>query len=216
MEITYLGHSGFKIKSGASVLVDPWLTGNPTAAFAADEINGIDVLLVTHGHPDHVGDSQSIARRTGAVFVSVVELAGSDEVQGIGMNYGGTVTVSELPITMVKAEHSVGGGDSAGFIWKQGGKTLYHMGDTSLFSDLKLIGELYRPDIVFMPIGGHYTMGPDHAALAVEWLAPEIVIPMHYATFPILEPNADRFAAEVALRCKTKTVVLTPGQTFDI
>jgi len=216
MEITYLGHAGFRIDSGVTVIVDPFLTGNPRAGMAADAIGKADILLVTHSHPDHVGDSHAIAKRTGAVVVSVPEAAPSDEVTGIGMNFGGTVTVKDIPITMVKAEHSVGGGDSAGFVWKQGGRVLYHMGDTSLFSDMKLIGELYRPDVVFVPIGDHYTMNPEQAAMAVQWLKPKVAIPMHYGTFPFLVQSADGFAAAARKGSGAEVLVFSPGETKSL
>jgi len=213
MEVTYLSHSGFKLTSEVKVIVDPWFSGNPKAVAGADSITSADIVLVTHGHPDHVGDSHSIAKRTGAVLVSVPELGVGDEIQGIGMNFGGTITVKGIPISMVKAEHSVGGGDAAGFVWKQEGKVFYHMGDTSLFSDIRLIGELYSPDVVFVPIGDHYTMNPDHAALAIKWLNPKLAIPMHYATFPILTQSADGFVKAVKGASKAEVLVFAPGET---
>ena len=130
MKITYLGHSGFLVESEVTVVIDPFLTGNPRAGMTADQIEKADIVLVTHTHPDHQGDSLSIAKRTGATLVSVPELDAGDEIAGIGMNFGGTVTVKGVQVSMVKAEHSCGGGDAAGFVWEQGGKVLYHMGDT--------------------------------------------------------------------------------------
>lgn len=213
MKITYLGHSGFLVESDVTVVVDPFLTGNPKAGVTADSIRKADLVLVTHGHPDHVGDSHAIAKRTGAVLLSVPELSPDDEIQGLGMNFGGTVSVRGLPVSMVKAEHSVAHGDAAGFIWGQDGRVLYHMGDTALFSDLKLIGEMYRPDVVFVPIGDHYTMDPGQAAMAVEWLNPGIAIPMHYGTFPVLVQSADAFVEAVRARGHTEVVVFNPGDT---
>ncbi len=217
MKITYLGHSGFMVESDVTVIVDPFLTGNPKAGMAADAVTKADVVLVTHGHPDHVGDSFDIAKRTGATLISVPELMGSDEIQGIGMNFGGTVAVKGRPFSRVKAEHSVAGGDAAGFVWGQDGRILYHMGDTALFSDLKLIGELYRPDIVFVPIGDHYTMDPGQAAMAIEWLKPEFAIPMHFGTFPILAQSADPFVEAVReLSPETQVLVFQPGESQTV
>jgi L-ascorbate metabolism protein UlaG (beta-lactamase superfamily) len=215
MKITYLGHAGFLVESEVAVVVDPFLTGNPRAGLKPEQIQKADVVLVTHSHPDHVGDSAAIAKRTGAALVSVPELSAADEIEGVGMNFGGTVQVRGLPVTMVKAEHSCNVGDAAGFVWAQGGRTLYHMGDTSLFSDIKLIGELYRPDIVFVPIGDYYTMGPEHAAKAIAWLAPKVAIPMHFGTFPILAQSADSFRARVEKGCSAQVAVLNPGETRE-
>ena len=117
---------------------------------------------------------------------------------------------------MVKADHAVGMSDAAGFVWKQGGMTLYHMGDTSIFSDLKLIAELYRPDILFVPIGDRYTMGPREAALATSWIRPRIVFPMHYRTFPFLVQDADEFKKLSESLCPARVLVPEPGQTIDI
>ena len=218
MKINFLGHSGFLIESETSVIIDPFLTGNPKAGMSAEEIKKADIVLVTHSHPDHLGDAVVISKRTRASFVSIHELTMTDELDnaGEGMNFGGTIDVKGVPVTMVKAEHSTDNGDAAGFVWKQEGKVLYHMGDTSLFSDIRLIGELYRPDIMFVPIGDRYTMGPDHAALAVEWAGAKTIIPMHYGTFPFLVQSADSFAAAVREKCDAKVVTLDPGESVDV
>ena len=217
MKITFLGHSGFLIESEISVVIDPFLTGNPKAGIPADGIEKADIVLVTHSHPDHLGDAVAISKRTRASFVSIHELTmiGELDNEGEGMNFGGTIDVQGLPITMVKAEHSTDIGDAGGFVWKQGGKTLYHMGDTSLFSDIKLIGETYRPDIAFVPIGDRYTMGPEQAAVAAEWVGAKTIIPMHYGTFPFLVQSADSFTKMVKERCDASVVALNPGGSMD-
>jgi len=218
MRINFLGHSGFIVESEIVVVIDPFLTGNPKAGIPADGIEKADIVLVTHSHPDHLGDAVAIAKRTRASFVSIHELTMTGELdnEGQGMNFGGTIDVRGVPITMVKAEHSTDIGDACGFVWKQGGKTLYHMGDTSLFSDIRLIGEIYRPDIVFVPIGDRYTMGPEQAAVATEWVGAKTIIPMHYGTFPFLVQSADSFASMVKKRCDARVVALNPGGTMDV
>ena len=216
MKITFLGHAGFMVQSEVITIVDPFLTGNPKAGFSPEEISEADIVLVTHSHPDHLGDSVSIAKRTGAVLVGVHEIVVSDELAGEGMNIGGTIKIKGVPITMVKAEHSTGIGDSAGFIWKQDGRTLYHMGDTGLFSDIKLISELHKPDIVFIPIGDRYTMDPVQAAMATEWINPKWVFPAHYGTFPFLVQSAEDFGEKVKQVSEAEVVILSPGGSVEI
>ena len=216
MKLTFLGHSGFMIDSGIKVVIDPFLTGNPRAGVELSAVKEADVLLVTHAHPDHLGDAYAIVKKTGATLVSTHDLAVSGEIAGEGMNYGGTMNIRGIPITMVKAEHAVGTGDSAGFVWSQGGKILYHMGDTSLFSDMKLLAELYKPDILFVPIGDRYTMNPKDAAMATSWIKPKIVIPMHYKTFPFLVQDPAEFKRLCETACNARVVILEPGQTTEL
>lgn len=215
MKITYLGHSGFIFDSGIKVVIDPFLTGNPKAVVELSAIKAVDILLVTHSHPDHLGDAYSIAKNTGAILVGTHDLAVGGEVTGEGMNYGGTINIKGIPITMVKADHAVGLSDSAGFVWIQGGKVIYHMGDTSLFSDIKLIGELYRPEILCVPIGDRYTMDPKTAAIATSWIKPKVVIPMHYKTFPFLVQDAGEFKLLCEKACDAKMLILEPGQGVE-
>jgi L-ascorbate metabolism protein UlaG (beta-lactamase superfamily) len=216
MKITFLGHSGFVLETEKTIVVDPFLTGNPKAGMKAQDVKKADIILVTHSHPDHLGDAREIAKRTNAVLVGVHEIAVSDEVTGEGMNIGGTIEVKGVPITMVKAEHSTGIGDAAGFIWKQDGRTLYHMGDTGLFSDIKLIADLYKPDIAFVPIGDRYTMNPEQAALATQWINPKWVVPMHYGTFPFLVQSPKDFEERVGKSCAAQILILKPGETLDV
>ena len=216
MKLTYLGHSGFMIDSGTKLVIDPFLTGNPKAGMDVTALTEADVLLVTHSHPDHLGDAYAIAGKTGATLVSTHDVAVGGEVAGEGMNFGGTMTVREIPVTLVKAEHAVGLSDSAGFVWTQGGRVFYHMGDTSLFSDMKLFAELYRPEILFVPIGDRYTMNPREAAMATSWIKPKIVIPMHYGTFPFLVQDPSEFRSLCAASCDARVLILAPGQAVDL
>lgn len=216
MKITALGHSGFYFDDGVKVVIDPFLTGNPVAKLTPADLPKVDVVLVTHSHPDHLGDAYAIVKKTGATLVGTHEMAVGGEVAGEGMNFGGTMKVRGLSFTMVKAEHSVGVGDAAGFVWTQGGKVIYHMGDTSLFSDIKFLGEVYNPEILFVPIGDRYTMNPKDAALATSWVNPKIVVPMHYKTFPFLVQDAREFKRLCESMCRSAVMIVEPGQTIEI
>ncbi len=216
MEITFLGHSGFMIDSGIRLVIDPFLTNNPKAGLEVSALDQVDVLLVTHSHPDHLGDAYAIVKKTGATLVSTHDVAVGGEIAGEGMNFGGTLTLRGIPITMVKAEHAVGLSDSAGFVWSQGGKVFYHMGDTSLFSDMKLIADIYKPEILFVPIGDRYTMNPNEAAIATSWIKPRIVIPMHYGTFPFLVQDPIGFRRLCESACDAKVVILDPGSSVEL
>jgi len=216
MKITYIGHAGFIFDSGTKVVIDPFITGNPSAGCEVSAIREADVLLVTHSHPDHLGDAYAIVKQTGATLVSTHDVAVSGEVAGEGMNFGGTINVRGIPITMVKAEHAVGLSDSAGFVWAQGGKIIYHMGDTSLFSDLRLFGELYKPDLLLVPIGDRYTMNPREAAMATSWIQPKFVIPMHYKTFPFLVQDPGEFKQLCEKSCDAKVLIPEPGKSIDL
>jgi L-ascorbate metabolism protein UlaG (beta-lactamase superfamily) len=213
--ITWYGHACVEIRTPSSrtVLIDPWF-GNPRSPLAADAVERCDVMLVTHGHHDHLGsgpgdvreaDALGIARRTKPVWPCVHELSlwlgdrlGDSGVEILGMNKGGTVDARGIAVTMVHADHSAGDWSAAGegplylgepvgvVLGLEDGSTLYHAGDTALFGDLRLIGEIHKPDLAMLPIGGHYTMGPAEAARAVELLGVQEVLPLHYGTFPIL------------------------------
>lgn len=225
VRIRWFGHSGFSIHDpgGKTVLVDPWLEGNPVApAGAAGEIRG-DLLLLTHDHFDHAGDAADLARRTGALVVAIFELAsdlksrGVPEGQilhgGIGMNIGGTVVLDGVTVTMTEARHSCALGAPAGYVIRTpSGLTVYHAGDTGIFAGLSLIGELHPIDVALLPIGSVFTMDYRQAARAAAMLGARAVVPMHYGTFPILEPSADRFVAEMRrVAPDARVVVLAPG-----
>ena len=204
--ITWYGHSCFEVSTagGRTILLDPWFS-NPTSPKTADTIERCDLLIVTHGHFDHMGEALAIASRLRPAWPCIHELSlwlarqlpgGADQV--IGMNKGGTVEAAGLKVTMTAADHSAGDwnpggettlylGDPVGVVVElEDGFRFYFAGDTRAFSDMALIRDLYRPELAFLPIGGHYTMGPVEAALAVEFLGVRDVIPMHYGTFPIL------------------------------
>jgi L-ascorbate metabolism protein UlaG (beta-lactamase superfamily) len=220
--ITWLGHSGFEIELANKILlIDPWLTGNPLAAVTASDIKKADIVCVTHDHGDHLGDAVEICKRTGATFVAIYELGVYAEEQGVknvvGINIGGTVKVKGISITIVQAFHSSTRGAPTGFVIKAEEKTLYHAGDTGLFGDMKLIGEVHRPDVALIPIGGYYTMGPREADEAVKLIKPAVVVPMHYQTFLVLESSAENFVKLVKEKApKVKVVALKPGDTYQV
>lgn len=226
MKITWLGHSAFLIEGRNKVLIDPFLTGNPMAAVSADKVK-CDIICVTHGHGDHLGDAVEIARRTGATIASIVEMANYVErtgVKSIGFNLGGTAKVLDTSITMVPAFHSSSIG-APGLEFSaampvgmviDSGKVVYHAGDTCVFGDMKLIRELYRPDVAMLPIGGFYTMDPKQAAMATELLNPKIVIPMHYGTWPLIEQDPREFERLVKKSSKAKVAILKPGEALEV
>ncbi len=220
-KIRWLGHAGFEIElEGKIVLVDPWLNGNPKAACKSSEIERADIVCVTHDHGDHMGDSVEICKRTGAVFLGTYELASQAQKNGVkeamGFNIGGTVNVKGIKVTMVQAFHTCGSGAPTGFIIRGEGKTVYHAGDTGIFGDMKLIGEIYKPDVALLPIGDYYTMGALQASEAVKLIKPKIVVPMHYMTFPVLAQSADEFIGLVKEKTpEVRVVVLNPGESFE-
>ena len=201
LQVTYLGHAGFLFGDGTyGVAVDPFLSGNPLAKHQPDDIS-CDSVVLTHGHPDHVGDTVAIAKRNGAPVVAPFETAMWAQQQGcsiIDTNPGGKVDVPGGWVAFTQAFHSSSYegtymGCACGIVLNLGGVTVYHCGDTGLFSDMKMIGEIYKPDIACIPIGDRYTMGPELATRAAEWIGARVAIPIHYKTFPILAPSADGF-----------------------
>jgi L-ascorbate metabolism protein UlaG (beta-lactamase superfamily) len=218
--ITWYGHACCEIRTsgGRTVLIDPWF-GNPQSTRTADSIERCDLLLVTHGHGDHLGDAVAIAARLRPAWPCIHELSlwlarqlpgGGDQV--IGMNKGGTVDAAGLRVTMTGADHSAGDwnagaettlylGEPAGFIVElENGYRIYHAGDTQAFGDMAIIRELHRPDLAMLPIGGHYTMDPAGAALAVELLGVSDVMPIHYGTFPALAGTPEQLRAALDAR----------------
>jgi L-ascorbate metabolism protein UlaG (beta-lactamase superfamily) len=225
MEIRFLGHACFELTEGdARVLIDPFLTGNPKAAVEASEVEPTHILL-THGHPDHWGDVVDIAKRTGAECVAIVELANELGDQGIenvhDPNLGGTVKFDWGWVKLVPAWHtsttpSGTVNTPAGLLIGIGGKTVYHLGDTALFSDLKLVAHRGDPiDVALMCIGGHYTMDRLDAVVATEFIEPGTVIPCHYDTFPPIETDAETFKSEVEDQTSAGVVVLQPGESHS-
>jgi L-ascorbate metabolism protein UlaG (beta-lactamase superfamily) len=235
--ITWYGHACIEILSpgGKTILIDPWF-GNPKSPRSADDVTRCDVMLVTHGHGDHLGDAVAIATRTKPAWPAIHECSlwlgpncPADADRVIGMNKGGTVEVEGLRITMTTADHSAGDwnplasttlylGEPAGFVVEmENGFRVYHAGDTNVFGDMRIIADLYRPDLAILPIGGHYTMGPREAALAVELLRVEHVLPIHYGTFPLLAGTPEELREELAVRGLGDVQVdaLEPGDTLD-
>jgi L-ascorbate metabolism protein UlaG (beta-lactamase superfamily) len=202
LSITWLGHSTFLIRTpgGRRVLLDPFLQNNPSCPESLKKPRQIDLILVSHGHGDHMEDLVSVARETGAAVVAMYELCEWVSRKGVQnvwpMNRGGSVTIEGVRITMTDARHSsafvedgqmVYMGEAAGYVLGlEDGRVLYYAGDTCLFGDMRLIGELYRPEIAFLPIGDRFTMDPVAAAKAAEWLGVRQVVPMHWGTFPLL------------------------------
>ena len=202
IKLTWLGHATFRVETpeGNTIIIDPWIMGNPMCPPADKKVVTVDVLLCTHGHGDHIGDAVEIAKKHKPVVVGIPELCRWLGTKGVAqlaeMNKGGTQSVDDIKVTMVHADHSCGisdgdqmvyGGEACGFVIEfSNGVKIYHAGDTNVFGDMQIIRELYAPEIVMLPIGDHYTMSPREAAYACRLLKPKTVIPMHFGTFPVL------------------------------
>lgn len=220
--IRWLGHAAFEMNAeNRSIFVDPFLTGNPLAPIKASEVSNADIVCVTHDHHDHLGDAIDICKHAGATFLGIAELAGYAESEGVrdvvGMNIGGTAEVKGVKISMVQAFHSASRGSPVGFVIELEGDKIYHAGDTSLFGDMKLIGQIFKPKVACLPIGGYYTAGPREAAMATSLIKPKIVVPMHYNTFPVIrqDPNEfARFVEELAQGVSVK--IMEIGERFHI
>ena len=229
VKITFLGHAAFKLSgAGVNVLIDPWLS-NPLLNTPVDQVGPVDVILVTHGHGDHVGETVAVAQKAGAPVVAIHELsvilAGQGAPQVIGMNKGGTVSVAGCKVTMTQAVHSsavevdgklVAAGDPGGFVIEfPNGFVAYHAGDTAAFKDMELIRELYHPELAMLPIGSHYVMSPTEAALACRMLQPRWVIPMHYGTFPVLTGTPAELIERLKDEPEITVIALQPGETVE-
>lgn len=224
--VRWLGHAFFQITSpgGKVIYIDPWLEGNPSCPVPLGDIVKGDLILVTHDHFDHVGQTMELAKKTGATVIGAVETVatlkenGLPEKQilfeGIGMNIGGTVNVKGIKVTMTQAFHSSATANPAGYIMgMEDGKTIYHAGDTGIFQSMALLAELYPLDCALLPIGGVFTMDSSQASKAVDLMNPKKVIPMHYGSFPILEKSADRFKELVMSNTpEVEVVILKPGE----
>jgi len=228
LSVTWLGHGTFLLKSpgGRRILIDPWIDGNPACPKDLPPLDALDLILVTHGHFDHVHDAAPIAKRSGATVVGIFELCQWLQSKGVekvsGMNKGGTQELAGIRITMVDARHSssyvdegvtVYLGEAAGFVLTlENGQTVYFAGDTSLFGDMRLIKDLYNPTLAFLPIGDFYTMDPAAAARAAEFLGVRQVIPMHYGTFPALSGRPEQLR-ELLAPIGVEVVEFKPGET---
>jgi len=224
LDLTWNAHSNFTVSDGLhSIIFDPWFTGNPTAAIAASAVEGIEAILVTHGHSDHLGDAVELSKRHHAPIIAPNELALFCQRRGaavVAMNPGGKRHFDFGLVRMVRADHSSAfidkgaeyTGVACGFVVSMGGLNLYFAGDTDLFSDMALIAKLSPIDLALLPIGDNYTMGPEEAALAVNFIKPRFAVPMHYRTFDVLEQSAEKFV-ELVGKEECEAVVFEVGQT---
>ncbi|MEZ5940079.1 MAG: metal-dependent hydrolase [Planctomycetaceae bacterium] len=224
IEVTWIGHSCFEIKVGSyTLLLDPFITGNPATERIADSFSP-DFILLTHGHEDHVGDTISIAKRCGATVITnyeIYEWLTKQDVKAHGMQMGGEFGFPFGRVKMTIAFHGSmlpdgsNGGNPAGFILKLGGKNIYFAGDTALFSDMKLIGE-EGLDLAILPIGDNYTMGPSDSIRATKFLSPKQVVPCHFNTWPPIAQDADAWAHEIRSQTTAQPVVLAPGESLPL
>lgn len=217
MELTYYGHSCIILKGARTVLVDPFFPEGMTPPPA-------DIVAVTHGHADHMGAAVTLKRPTVAIN-EVAKYLKSKGIPAEGMNIGGTITVEGVAFHMVQAVHSswieeagigCNGGGAAGFVIGMEGKRVYHAGDTALFSDMKLIGELCHPDVALLPIGGRFTMGPEEAMIAAQYIGAPLVIPIHYDTWPVIRQDPGLFRAALQRTTGIRVNILAPGESLTI
>jgi L-ascorbate metabolism protein UlaG (beta-lactamase superfamily) len=229
--LTWVGHATFRITtpSGQVIFIDPWLEGNPACPNELKKPGRVDAMLITHGHRDHFDDVLPLAKQFQPEIVAIIETGAWLKSKGCtkvtAMNKGGTVKVGDIEATMVNAVHSNGidddgnivyGGDPAAFVVKlPGGMTIYHAGDTAVFGDMKIIGDLYAPDLALLPIGDHYTMGPREAALAIRLLGAKHVLPMHYGTFPVLTGRPEQLKELTQDIAGLEIHAIKPGESLE-
>ncbi|WP_449537240.1 metal-dependent hydrolase [Ferdinandcohnia sp. Marseille-Q9671] len=227
MKISYHGHSVVKIETGGkSIIIDPFITGNPQTDLIASE-EKVDVILLTHGHGDHLGDTVELAKRNSSLVVAPNELAVYLGWQGINvhpMHIGGshqfdfgkvkyTLAFHGSSVEIPDEKELIYTGMPGGIVFTAEDKTIYHAGDTALFYDMKLIGELNDIDVAFLPIGDNFTMGPDDALIAAEWLKAKIVVPIHYNTFPVIEQDPEDYVSRLT---SADGKVLSPGDVIEL
>ncbi|MCE4610149.1 MAG: metal-dependent hydrolase [Desulfurococcales archaeon] len=222
-KITFYGHSAFLVElDGKKILIDPYLS-NPLSPVKPEDVKDVDLVVLTHGHGDHLGDAITILKNNkNAKIVAIYELANyvgeqiGDPGRAIGGNIGGPMLVDDLKIALTPATHSSPYGAPTGVVIIGKEASIYHAGDTGVTMDMKLIGELYKPDIALLPIGGHFTMDPVEAAKAVELIKPKVAIPMHWGTFPVLYGKPEEFKKLVEEKTpETKVIILQPGETYS-
>jgi L-ascorbate metabolism protein UlaG (beta-lactamase superfamily) len=229
-KLTWLGHATFKITTpgGQVVLMEPWVESNPMCPAALKKFDRIDTMLITHGHADHMGDAIPLAKQFKPQVIGMIEVCAWLESKGVanthGMNKGGTQKAGEIEVTMVNAVHSGGiqdggqwvyGGEAAGLVVHlPGGLKIYHAGDTDVFGDMKIIGELYSPDLVLLPIGDYFTMGPREAAYAARLLGVRHVVPMHFGTWPVLTGTPEKFRELTRDIAGLEIHTLKPGESL--
>jgi L-ascorbate metabolism protein UlaG (beta-lactamase superfamily) len=228
--ITWLGHSTFRIdtREGKTLLIDPWVMNNPKCPADQKKFDKIDIMLCTHGHGDHIGDAVVLARKHDPLVIGIYELCLWMQKKGAKkispMNKGGSQRAGNVRITMVHADHSCGieddgeiiyGGEACGYVLEfESGLKIYHAGDTNVFGDMRIIHELYAPDIAMIPIGDLFTMGPTEAAYACRLLRPKCVIPMHFGTFPVLTGTAEDLRRRVT-EMGIEVCDLKPGESIS-
>ncbi|WP_110927369.1 metal-dependent hydrolase [Bacillus massiliglaciei] len=226
MKVSYHGHSIVKIETGGkTILFDPFITGNELTDLKVDDVKA-DVIILTHGHNDHIGDTVQLAKKNDALVIGIAELATYLGAQGLrthGMSIGGKYEFDFGTVKLTPAFHGTGFttrdgqiiylGMPAGILFTAEGKTVYHAGDTAVYSDMKLIGERHPIDLAFLPIGDNFTMGPEDAALAAKFLKPKQVVPIHFNTFPVIKQDPQSF---VDLLEEKNGLVLEPGQSVEI
>lgn len=227
-EVKWLGHAACLITSqqGTTILIDPWITDNPSCSVKKEDIGKVDIILVSHDHFDHIGtDIPYFVEKYGSTIVVQPELVGSFEkfsdniaVYGMGMNIGGTIEVKGIKITMTQAFHSSVAASGCGYIVTlEDGKTIYHAGDTGIFASMEILGEIYNIDLALVPIGSVFVMDPVQAAYSLRLLQPKAAIPIHYATFPVLVQDTSEFLQLAKEKApQTEVIDLKPGESFSL